>query len=222
MLLLSISAATTLAEERVHGSLDVLLTTPLSTRSIVWGKWWGTFRAVPMLAIPPGVALLAVARYHGHWPMVWLVLGLVVAYGAALTSLGLALATWVPRPGRAAGYGAAAHVAITVGWVLCVAALSPRAPGLSGPARAALSPFMGVMLPTVAMQIDPGNEWGVLVGWMSFWIAADVTLAALLMLAVLLTFDRCLGRSGGTARSSPRSSPAVRSEIGLTSTRTAS
>ena len=50
------------AEERVRGSLDVLLATPLSTRSIVWGKWWGTFRAVPLLAICPGAVAAVLAQ----------------------------------------------------------------------------------------------------------------------------------------------------------------
>ena len=45
LLLLSVSAATSLAEERQRGSLDVLLATPLSTRSIVLGKWWGASAA---------------------------------------------------------------------------------------------------------------------------------------------------------------------------------
>src|SRR5262249_24948934 len=40
LLLLSVAAATSLGEERQRGSLDVLLVTPLSTRSIVLGKWW--------------------------------------------------------------------------------------------------------------------------------------------------------------------------------------
>lgn len=61
LLLLSVSAATALAEERVRGNLDVLLATPLSTRSIVWGKWWGTFRAVPLLAIAP-------VPWRPRWP----------------------------------------------------------------------------------------------------------------------------------------------------------
>jgi ABC-type transport system involved in multi-copper enzyme maturation permease subunit len=195
MLLLSLSAATSLAEERVRGSLDVLLTTPLSTRAIVWGKWWGTFRAVPVLAIPPGVALLAIAWRHGHWLGVWLAVSLVVSYGAMLTSLGLALATWVPRPGRAVGLCAAAHVAITVGWVLTIAALTPGVPGLRGPGMASLSPFFGVMLPTIAMAFARDNDWRELVGWLSFWIAAEVALAAMLVVAVLATFDRCLGRA---------------------------
>jgi hypothetical protein len=68
LLLLSVTAATTLAEERVRGSLDVLLATPLPTRSIVWGKWWGTFRSVPALAVLPGLIAGSYALFHhGHW-----------------------------------------------------------------------------------------------------------------------------------------------------------
>jgi ABC-type Na+ efflux pump permease subunit len=84
MLLLSISAASALAEERVHGNLDVLLATPLSTRSIAWGKWWATFRAVPVLAVPPGLAATAVAWHHGHWLGVVLVVGLVLQGDCAI------------------------------------------------------------------------------------------------------------------------------------------
>ncbi len=51
MLMLSATAPTALAEERARGSLDVLLATPLSTRSIVLGKWWGTYRRVLVLAV---------------------------------------------------------------------------------------------------------------------------------------------------------------------------
>ena len=35
------------------GSLDVLLSTPLSTKSIVAAKWWGMFRRVLVLAMVP-------------------------------------------------------------------------------------------------------------------------------------------------------------------------
>ena len=141
MLLLSISSASALAEERACGSLDVLLATPLSTRSIVRGKWWGTFRIVPMLAVPPGLATAAVAWHHGYWTGVPLVVGLVVAYGAALTSLGLALATWVSRPGRAVGLCVAAHVGVTVIWVVFILMLTTRTRGLIGPGLASFRPL---------------------------------------------------------------------------------
>ena len=58
LLILSVTASTTLAEERVRGSLDVLMTTPISTAQIIWGKWLGTYRLVPALAVLPAVVAL--------------------------------------------------------------------------------------------------------------------------------------------------------------------
>src|SRR5439155_463564 len=102
LLLLSVSAATSLAEERVRGSLDVLMVTPLSTRQIVLGKWLGSFRLVPSLAILPSLVVLCQS-----WPKleIWLgtmmIAAFVIVSGAAITSLGLALSTWIARLGRA-------------------------------------------------------------------------------------------------------------------------
>ncbi len=104
----SIQAPTSLAEERVRGSLDVLLTTPLSTRTILWGKWLGSYRVVLGLAILPAMGSAIVAGTASPSRALSLVdrivaPGLVVdellAYGAAITSMGLALATWTPRLG---------------------------------------------------------------------------------------------------------------------------
>ncbi len=50
LLLFSAVAPMVLAEERHRGSLDVLMATPLSARTIVMGKWMGAFRRVPWLA----------------------------------------------------------------------------------------------------------------------------------------------------------------------------
>ena len=57
LLLLSATAPTVLAEERVRGSLDVLMATPLATRAIVLAKWWGTFRKVLLLLPLPVFAV---------------------------------------------------------------------------------------------------------------------------------------------------------------------
>ena len=125
-----------------------------------------------------------------------LVTGLVVAYGAALTSLGLALATWVPRLGRAVGLCVAAHVGVTVGWAVFAILLTGGAPGLTGPGLASFSPFVGVVLPSAQMHMGKfsASEWNQVVGWVAFWTLADVALAAVLLKAVLVTFNRCLGR----------------------------
>ena len=61
MLMLSATAPTALAEERVLGSLDALLATPLSTRSILAAKWWGMYRRVLVLALVPLYAVFFIA-----------------------------------------------------------------------------------------------------------------------------------------------------------------
>src|SRR5262249_41876269 len=84
LLLASIGAATALAEERVQGSLDVVLATPLSTREIVLGKWWGAFRPIPWLAILPTLVLLGLGFFRGWFGGIVrapLVGTLVVTYG---------------------------------------------------------------------------------------------------------------------------------------------
>ena len=44
---------------------------------------------------------------------------LIVAYGAAITSLGLALATWMPRMGRAVGLTVGLYTSMLIGWIPC-------------------------------------------------------------------------------------------------------
>src|SRR5262249_31091197 len=121
LLLVSVSAVTSLAEERTRGSLDVLLTTPFPTYKIVWGKWWGTYRTIPLLAILPTatVWILSIGRPFAQLNWV-LVGGLMLAYGAAITSLGLALATWIPRVTRAITVSVVIYVLVAVGWFFLV------------------------------------------------------------------------------------------------------
>src|SRR5262249_34776891 len=82
LLLLSISAVTSPAEERQRGALAVLLAPPLSTRSIVLGKWWGAFRGVPPLAVLPVLIAGALATHTEFALGPLLIGGLVIAYGA--------------------------------------------------------------------------------------------------------------------------------------------
>src|SRR5207248_5890046 len=84
LLLVSVAAPNPLAEERARGSLDVLLATPLSTRSILGGKWWGTYRAVPRLAFLPSLSAAAIVLHNfgAHLEGMLLLAGLILAYGA--------------------------------------------------------------------------------------------------------------------------------------------
>jgi ABC-2 type transporter len=191
LLLLSISAATALAEERIRGNLDVLLATPLSTRSIIWGKWWGTFRAVPLLAIAPGAVAVTLARENGRWEGAALIICLFIAYGAAVTSLGLALSTWMRRLDHAVAANVAVLGSVTVGWFLFVMSTTP---GDAAPKLAAGSPIVGIVFPTIAMRVYSSREWDSVVAWWGGWIAVYALVAGALAWTTLMTFDRCLSR----------------------------
>ena len=195
LLLLSVSAATSLAEERQRSSLDVLLATPLPTRSIVWGKWWGAFRSVPPLLILPVAVGIALSLSTGHWWGVAVLAALILAYGAAITSLGLALATWIPRMGRAVGLTVGLYVLMSLGWIPLSLILFGEGPGSDGEGVAAGSPPMGVgaYSSLLADQGPPDEFWGQTV-WSVFWTIAYGGVALALLLATLGTFNRCLGR----------------------------
>jgi ABC-type Na+ efflux pump permease subunit len=222
LLLFSVSAVTSLTEERVRGSLDVLLTTPLTTRSIVWGKWWGTFRTIPVLAALPALSLAICAAFpsrlgvvrpapSGNTPLPDRSLAVVVAavavvlilvYGAALTSLGLALATWVRRVGRASALCTAAYVAMTVGPIVTALVISPREENLwilfACPffAVGASSDVVGreFLLGLRERFIEPAL----------LWVAIYAIIALGLLALTLFTFDRQLGRVRQQRRPSER------------------
>jgi ABC-type transport system involved in multi-copper enzyme maturation permease subunit len=198
LLLLSIAAVTALSEERVQGSLDLLMATPQPTARIVWAKWRGAYRGVPWLAVLPGLNALVLAftvtDLHGYlWVVVPLVCGLVLAYGAAFTSFGLALATWIRRPGRAIGATVGIYVFATLGWIFVVAALTGGSTNEAQMAWMEASPFYGVGLLTSMLE-DGGRDEFLYVQAAALWLLCYAVAAVLLLWATLGTFDRCLGR----------------------------
>ena len=201
LLLLSASAATTLSEERVRGSLDVLLATPIPTRSIVRGKWWGAFRRAPWLAFWPGLVSLSLVPHSrtGWGPLAAaLVPALIIAQAAALASLGLALATWISRVGRAATWTVTALVASVIGWpVLCFLLSAGGPTNTTTIVISQGSPFYNLAMTTLLLDARGGmsNERSGIVIGAIFWTVGYAAIAAGLLMATLATFDRCLGRT---------------------------
>ncbi len=290
LLMLSAAAPTALAEERMRGSLDILLSTPLSTRSIVGAKWRGGFRkvapliALPLLgsvlvaasmpetaaspavvvlnaavALPPGTVIsplppgafvaqagpgvfvtyvppgTVVASPSGgtfvakpptgpspaaapkvELPPVPLAIGErllavgltvadVAASGAAIVSLGLLLATWIKRLGRAVAASVIAYLFMAIGWII----LLEFADSLFSPVTAAgerfespwwlgglisLSPIAGCIMPIEAL--DPSSPQSRTKDWLGIALAIAIKggFAALAFELTVRTFDRALGR----------------------------
>ena len=104
-------------------SLDILLCTPLSTFSILVGKWWGAFRLAPHVIFWPAVLAGLLVLKGGSWFAYFLLLALVLAYSAVIASLGLALATWMSRLGRAVAICVTICVVFSVGWMFLIMSL---------------------------------------------------------------------------------------------------
>ncbi len=204
LLMLSAIAPMSLSEERQRGSLDVLLATPLSTRTIVLGKWLGTFRLVPWLVLGPGLVALALAtgprsgmsesglslleRLHG-WAVV---VATILAHGAAITSIGLLLATVFRQQARAIAISVTLFVLVSVGWPFLVASVrgSSPPPAMRG---AALSPIYttGLLVDALSMR---GDMFRPLIWEATIWDACVLVAAIAILGLTVRIFDRHLGR----------------------------
>jgi ABC-type transport system involved in multi-copper enzyme maturation permease subunit len=197
LLLLVVDAATSLAEERARGTLDLLLATPLPTSAIVLGKWLGSYRAVLWLAVLPLLLAAGAVEEVRGWLAVLLLAAVVVVYGASVNGLGLALATWFRRPALA--LAVVVYVLVTVGWFLLAVLLFRPVP--DGEGIACLSPFVAAAgMTAVAHRSGSLGYFWVYLGWAAFWLAVHLALAVLLLALTLLTFNRCVGRVGVRAR----------------------
>jgi ABC-type transport system involved in multi-copper enzyme maturation permease subunit len=195
LLFVAVLGPTCLAEERIRGSLDVLMATPLSTWSIVWGKWWGTYRTVAWLAVLPFLtAFVLSAQYPQRAVVAFLMLGLILTYGAALTSLGLALATWLSRLGRALALTVSIHVFLTVAVPLIGMTVSDGSRDSIIFSMIMVSSFWGPGLLTVSLEQRNFDHFQSLVFGGIFWIHFCAAASAVLLIATARMFDRRMGR----------------------------
>jgi ABC-type transport system involved in multi-copper enzyme maturation permease subunit len=208
LLFVSATAAARLAEERTFGSLDVLLTTPLSSREIVEGKWWGAYRDVPVMAALAGTIGLGM-HVRSHHSLIEatvfaaLLAGLVLAYGAVVTSVGLASAVRQARIGRA--------IALSVTLYLIAALIYPFAMILifrAGPENVVLlwpSPLFGVFMQLERAEGRWANEPVYNILRMALLTSITLLLARVLHGYTIRTFDRGLGRI--TDQNPPKARP---------------
>ncbi len=236
LMLLCVQSPTALGEERARGSLDVLMTAPISTAAIVWGKWMGTYRFALGMAILPGLAAAVVAatcpdvspRFRVAFARTpvspigpadrvlapVLVVAELLSWGAVFTSLGLLLATWTPRMGRAIGISLATFLLLSFGWIFLAGLVILPAlrtwlythynmEGISmlwiDQGLIALSPVAGVIATIQMLDSADARRWQF---WiiMSCWCLLACGLAAVLYWVALRSFDRQLGRMPETSQ----------------------
>jgi ABC-type transport system involved in multi-copper enzyme maturation permease subunit len=183
------AAAGSICLDKARGNLTLLFATDLSDAEIVLGKL--AARLVPVLGlILCATPALSIATLFGGIDPVGLVGALLVVLACA--SLGLALATWMPRVGRAVGTTVGLYTMMCIGWIWLTFTIWP---GDEGKGVAAGSPLMGVGIYSALLAGDgPGHEFVGQTAWTIFWALAHAGVALALLLATLGTFNRCLGR----------------------------
>jgi len=235
LMLLSVQAPTALGEERVRGSLDVLMAAPISTRAIVWGKWMGTYRVALGMAVLPGLAAAVIAASSPDVPPRFtalagvpigpvgpadrvlapvLVVAELLSWGAVFTSLGLLLAIWTPRIGRAIGISLAVFLLLSFGWMFLAGMVILPALrtwlytryNIEGTDLTwidqgvmALSPMAAPIATIQALDTAHARRWHFWV-IMSCWCLLASTFAGALYWVALRSFDRRLGRMRETSQ----------------------
>jgi ABC-type transport system involved in multi-copper enzyme maturation permease subunit len=206
LLMLSAVAPTSLSEERQRGSLDVLVATPLSMTAILLGKWWGTFRLVPFLAIGPGLMALAMATARLRIPTTGvifaggrnvslgvrlsaavLLVATILTHGAALTSLGLALATWIKRQSRAIATSVCVFVLLAIAWPILTLT------GRGALALATLSPIISAIVLGEELS-SRSDRLGSALWSVGLWNVAAAATAVGFCWLTARTFDDSFGR----------------------------
>jgi ABC-type transport system involved in multi-copper enzyme maturation permease subunit len=192
LLLISVTSVASLFEERVNGSLDVLMATPLSTASIVWGKWLAGCRIVVAVTLLPTLLALGMCLVQGVQSLSSLVLlvPLMLSYGALVNSLGLALATCIPRFGVALGVTVLIYVLLAAGPVVLLLASGAHSDTAFG--LGCLSPWYGVGETTFLMTQD--SHIGT-TPWKIFWLIVYAAAAVAIALLTQGLFNRALGRA---------------------------
>jgi ABC-type transport system involved in multi-copper enzyme maturation permease subunit len=191
LFLLNIFAVTGLGEERARGNLEQLLVTPLSATSILWGKWWGVFRTVPWLAVIPCLTASAFAYRSGGWLWVLATGGLVLSYGAAITSLGIASMIWRPRLGHALVLSTCVYALTTVGWPSLHFLVSDG--NVVTALLASGSPFFGVLGSIEGATRSGKQDYDYVLIVILTWIVFYSLVAFFLLYLTRKDFYRCLG-----------------------------
>jgi ABC-type transport system involved in multi-copper enzyme maturation permease subunit len=243
LMLLTVQAPTALGEERVRGSLDVLMSAPISTGAIVWGKWMGTYRVALGMVVLPGLAAAVIAAACPDVPPSFraimariplepvspadrvlapvLIVAELLSWGAAFTSLGLLLATWTPRIGRAIGASLAVFLFLSFGWLFLAGFVIMPALrdwlyaryNIQGAdlvwINSGLLGFSPATAPINTIQALDSAHVGRWQFWliMSCWCLLAWCFAAAMYWVALRLFDRRLGRMRETSQSDLATEP---------------
>jgi hypothetical protein len=102
----------------------------------------------------------------------------------------------MPRIGRAIGLTTGLYVIVAIASVPLGLAFFGNGPGKNGPGIASASPFWGVGFNSALFGGGggTGQKMETQAAWIAAWIGVYSVVTVGLLLATLMTFNRCLGR----------------------------
>ncbi|MGB7160668.1 MAG: ABC transporter permease subunit [Tepidisphaeraceae bacterium] len=170
LLIVTNAAASTVTREKEDGSLDLLLTTPITSRYYIWGKLRGLVSYVlPLVAIPVASVVLFILYDLVRWraergAFAWIVFpeailimpGLLIMVAAFASILGMHMSLRCRTTVRAVMSSVGIVIGLCGGLGWCgTAFLSSRGSGLFGLIISSFSPFT-----VLTVLIDPLNFGG--------------------------------------------------------------
>jgi hypothetical protein len=118
----------------------------------------------------------------------------ILAHGAAITGLGLALAIWIRRQSRAIAMSVTLFVTIAVAWPMLARTMSGAASGPETMGRMAWSPLYVIAAILEALAWPETNAARDLMMAAAVRAACVVVASLLVLCATIRTFDRCMAR----------------------------
>lgn len=204
LLMVTVYSVTSLADERSRGNLDILLTTPLTTRAIVWAKWRSAFGRTPWLVVLP-VTMAIVQSFQGstrftfgrcqspvYIPFLIALLAIMpITVGAFLASMSLYLVTRLRQFGRAVGVAVAVYILLAVAWPMITVITSPK--NDTAVIWVVGSPAMGPGFLSAIIAFDHHDRLSIVIA-VTIWSAIYAVTARIFYLLTLRHFNHCLGR----------------------------
>ena len=175
-------------------------------------------------ARPPGSAPPAPLEIVDRIAFVLIPMALFLAQGAVVTSIGLALATWIRRVGRAVAMSVTCWAAFSFGWIILIefgleileslglATTHDRASAeFIAETLAAACPFGSQIITFETASWPPAQSRIAFYVGEVIVLLATISLALVVLAMALATFNRCVGRVSERPRRAPR--PPRRAEL---------
>ncbi len=212
VLLAGLRAAGLIANEKEHDSWISLISTPLESHQIIWGKAWGNLYAFRWMLLPLGVAWLMQVTLSPHY-MIAIPMQLVALIATVFFATGVGLFYSLKFASSVKAIGATLGTLIFVGggyaFCCCLPMFFAAGPGdeMVLIFMACIPLIQAVPGPLVFEGFDGGGEWSMLLIDYLFGTFGYAVAGAVIVGSLVQNFDLLAGRTSRDRPSRPSPPP---------------